>query len=95
MQSKDEEYQGQVEINAKAFLATFATENGELVLKYMKNLFFHTKTTHVKGFPDISAFNEGKRDALNEILQLMEMARHPEIIKEKYKNKEPSDVFEN
>ena len=65
------------------FRGTFATEEGERVLKNLSGVCYENKVTFVDNDALGSAFNEGKRFAILHIRRLMEMdPNSPELRKE-------------
>lgn len=56
-----------------AFKRVFNSSEGATVLKELKRLCMHDKSTYVKNDTHGTAFNEGKRAVLLQILQVLDM----------------------
>ncbi len=65
-----EEYTRLKEIHENA-LTTFSSPQGSFILAWLYEIVRMGKTTFVPGYPDMSAFNEGKRWVLLRIMQEM------------------------
>lgn len=56
----------------RSYKTCFESDAGKVVLDDLKRRCFFVSQTHVVDHPDMTAFNNGKRDALLEILYRVE-----------------------
>ncbi len=61
----------------KSYYNTFCTEAGKTVLKDLKKMF--DVQSYIPGDPYATAFNEGRRSVLNEIMSTLRLSKHPEL----------------
>ena len=74
---------------ARDYHSIFTSETGKAVLNDLKKSCFFNRTSHVPGDPYSSAFREGMREVILRIEIVIEYAKNPDLIEEKYKEKAP------
>lgn len=60
------------------YFETFSSEPGMAVLKDMRSIYYD-RQSYVPGDPDQTAFREGQRSVVFEILSALKSSKHPEI----------------
>jgi len=70
---------------ARAYDMLFSSELGQKILEDLKRYSYFNHSTHVMGDPYETAFREGRRFSIMRIARLLEIAKNPDSVTEKYK----------
>lgn len=63
------------------YYETFSSESGKAVLRMMRNTYFD-RQSYVSGDPYATAFAEGQRSVVADIISFLSQSKHPEIFEE-------------
>jgi hypothetical protein len=74
----DEKAKERIKDMASAYHAVFTGKYGDIVLDDLKRSFFFNSSTMVAGYPDVTAKNEGSREAVLKIVRMLDIAENPE-----------------